>query len=118
MAGGDTRASTGYTFYFIQQRLSRLIAALEQDRPPTRSDSFADRRHRLYDSILLRVLQNRYYPGDSLFRRLFERNPPARLLSFLNGQTSIPAELALMQTAPVGVFSRALLEEMGRGRRG
>jgi lycopene beta-cyclase len=111
MAGGDTRASTGYTFLYIHRRVARLIDALVATGDPRAATTFSDRRHRLYDSTMLHVLAQDGYPGAELFTRLFERNPPARLLRFLNGETSIGEELAVMTTAPTGLFMRAFLRE-------
>lgn len=113
MAGGDTRASTGYTFWNIQQRLDRLVPALERGLPPHLPPTWAQRRHRLYDAVLLRVLQHNYADADRVFASLFANNPPQRVLAFLNGQSSLAEELALLASVPTGPFARALWEEVG-----
>ncbi len=112
MAGGDTRASTGYTFWSIQQRVERMVQHLEQHGTPLCPEPFSLKRARGYDTLLLHVLEKGLYPGDRFFRRLFERNPPARILAFLNAETSFAQELALMQTSPVSKFLRALRGEL------
>lgn len=109
MAGGDTRASSGYTFWYIQQRVAAIVDALQNGRHPLVPETFIQRRHRSYDSLLLKVLQRGYYPGDAFFGQLFAQNPPARVLAFLNGQTTLWQEIQLMQTAPIPQFLRALL---------
>ncbi|MEZ4984278.1 MAG: lycopene cyclase family protein [Saprospiraceae bacterium] len=112
MAGGHTRASTGYTFLYIHRRLRQLVNSLERHGHPYDTGDTRLLRHRLYDSTLLHVLAQGRYPGDALFGRLFRRNPPARLLSFLNGTTSLWEELRVMQTAPIGIFARAFASEV------
>lgn len=114
-AGGDTRASTGYTFWNIQQRLDRLVPRLEQGATPYLRPTWSQRRHRLYDSVLLRVLQHNYADADRIFASLFANNPPQRVLAFLNGQSSMRQELALLASVPTAPFARALWEEVATG---
>jgi len=112
--GGDTRASTGYTFLYIHRRIENIIKALTQKNDPRLEPSFSKKRHHLYDSAMLNVLQKQTYPGDRLFSRLFQRNPPRRLLRFLNGETSILEEIRVGATAPTWVFMRAVAESLSR----
>lgn len=110
MRGGATRPSTGYTFYALQ----RQLAALASDFP--RLDDLAPwpQRHLLYDATLLRILQNGELPGDELFVNMFAANPPARVLAFLNGETTFAEELQFMATAPIGLFGRRFVGEAVR----
>lgn len=114
MAGGDTRASTGYTFWNIQQRVDRIVRQLEQHGSVTDDEPWARRRSRYYDTLMLRVLHQQLHPGDELFRQLFERNPTPRLLAFLNAETTLPQEFALMSTTPIGKFLAAMGGELRR----
>lgn len=107
-AGGDTRASTGYTFIYIHRRIERLVDALVGGDKRLGEANWFAQRHRFYDSLMLKVLAEKRYPGDQLFARLFRDNPPARLLRFLNGESRLPEELALMSTTPIPVFLKAL----------
>jgi lycopene beta-cyclase len=113
-AGGDTRASSGYTFWYIQQRITKILQQLEAGKHPFTRESLPALRHRFYDHVLLKVLQDRHYPGDLLFRRLFAKNPAARLLAFLNGQTSFVKDILVMSTAPTKNFLQALLSPRRR----
>jgi hypothetical protein len=49
-----------------------------------------------------------------LFRHLFAKNPAARLLAFLNGQTSFASDVLVMSTAPTKNFLQALLSPWRR----
>lgn len=108
-AGGDTRASTGYTFLYIHRRIQRLLQALAKGDDRLGDLNWFDQRHQYYDSLMLKVLAEKRYPGDQLFARLFRDNPPPRLLRFLNGESHLPEELALMSTTPIPVFIRAMI---------
>ncbi len=114
MAGGDTRASTGYTFWNIQQRVNRMVNRMENGGTPLLSEPTARKRSRYHDKLLLHVLEKELFPGDVLFRQLFERNPPSRILAFLNAESSLPEELKIMRTAPVFQFTKALAAELFR----
>ena len=110
--GGDTRASTGYTFIYIHRRIEDIIAAFSRNGDPRLKSSFSKKRHHFYDSTMLHVLQEQTYPGDQLFSMLFRHNPPRRLLRFLNGESNILEEIRLGFTAPTLVFMRAIVESI------
>ena len=102
MAGGDTRSSTGFTFINIQRRVERIVKALEIGGNPGETTRF--NRFHWYDKVLLRVLEEKTYPGEQLFMRLFRRNPIQRMLAFLQGESRILMEIKVMQTAPLKEF--------------
>ncbi len=111
MAGGDTRASTGYTFLYIHRRVASIIESLEKHGHPLSSDTWRHWRHQQYDRIMLHVLCRQSVPGDELFRRMFEHNPPQRLLRFLNAESLFLEEAALMKSLPVSLFLRSAIRE-------
>ena len=108
LGGGAARPSTGYTFYGLQRQLMRIAASF----PDISATSVWPEKHRLYDATLLRILEQGKLPGDQVFVDLFERNPPARVLAFLNGESSLWQDLRLMGTTPIGVFGKAFVGEL------
>lgn len=110
-AGGQTKASSGYTFQFIQKQTAAIVANLAVGRPP-----FAKRkgnwRFQLYDNTLLHVMANQKMPGDAIFARLFAKNKAAAIFKFLDNETSLPEELKIMSTVPQGLFIKAALAEL------
>jgi len=102
MAGGDTRASTGFTFLNIQRRVEKIVKAMEMEKNPGESLLFD--RFRWYDSVLLRVLEEKRIGGEQLFMQLFKKNPIQRILAFLQGDSRIIMEIKVMQTAPLKEF--------------
>lgn len=115
-AGGDTKASTGYTFWRMQQYLQVVVEQLIEAGTPLVPTRIWQKRFHLYDSTLLRVLGEERMAGDVLFTYLFEKNPPQRLLRFLNDETHLWEELALMSTVPTGIFLKAFIEEVLKKR--
>lgn len=117
-AGGATRPSTGYTFTAMQRQASYVASALargDDDPEPPRP---YPRRHAWADAVVLRGLADGSIDGPAFFARLFDRNPPQRVLRFLDGTSGAASELALMATAPRGTMLRAAaLDAAGRARR-
>jgi lycopene beta-cyclase len=107
MRGGATRPSTGYTFLGLQRQLTKLARSF----PDLGNINPWPTRHVMYDATLLRILQNGELPADELFVDMFAKNPPERVLAFLNGETSFTDELRFMWTADVGLFGRRFVGE-------
>jgi lycopene beta-cyclase len=105
-AGGATRGSTGYTFAAMQRQAAAMAAALLAGREPLPPLAYPP-RHRWMDAVMLRAFDRGQVGGPELFVRLFDRNPPQRVLRFLDGATSPLEDLALMRTAPVPTMLRA-----------
>lgn len=99
-AGGYTNAATGYTFQNTQQKLKRLVESLEKTGSPKTKENWFNGRFRFYASVLLNVLEQKRHPAADIFARLYRKNPPARVFSFLDGDTNLWGELKLMNTVP------------------
>lgn len=115
-AGGDTKASTGYTFWRIQEYTQKVVALMAKEGHPYLKESTFQKRFKLYDSTMLKVLVKDRLAGDELFTYLFKKNPPQRLLRFLNEETHLFEELALMSTVPTLLFLKTFIEELSRKR--
>lgn len=110
-AGGNTKASSGYTFRFIQKHAVRIVASLQQDGHPFTAVAEAA-RFKLYDSLLLHILQHGQLEGAQIFSRLFRQNKAVTVLKFLDNETSPAEELRLMGSLPFFTFSRAAIQYM------
>jgi lycopene beta-cyclase len=108
MRGGATRPSTGYTFLALQRQLMEMARTF----PKLTNLAPWPVRHVLYDATILRILQNGELPADILFVDLFARNPPERVLAFLNGETSLAEELRFMWTTDISLFGRRFVGEL------
>jgi lycopene beta-cyclase len=113
--GGASKPSTGFTFRRIQQRTAAIVEALAQTGVPHVPDAQWARRFRLYDAMLLDVISTHGDRAAAIFAQLFRQNPPARLLAFLNEDTSFGAELAVMNSVPWAPFLAALGRQMRSG---
>ncbi len=111
-AGGQTKPSSGFTFRFIQKQSVQLAQALRQEKPLSLYSSFADKKFRLYDSILLRVLSSNKMGGDAIFARLFQKNTARKILSFLDNETSIWEDAGIIASMPSRIFLPAAWREI------
>ncbi len=111
--GGATRGSTGYAFAAMQRQgsamASAIVAAHTAGLPLTAAGIAPPRayprRHVWMDAVMLRALANNSLNGVEFFVRLFDRNPPSRVLHFLDGSTTPSQEIAIMATLPVKVMA-------------
>lgn len=105
-AGGQTKASSGYTFSFIQKQSENILQALIAGKPLNHIHA-NPARFQFYDSVLLYLLDKGHPPGDEIFARLFSRNKAADIFRFLDNETSLGPELKLISTLQFWPFLKA-----------
>jgi lycopene beta-cyclase len=111
MAGGQTKASSGYTFQFIQKQSQQIADCLVAGQSLfTIRDS--PKRFRFYDNTLLHILYNNTYPCDKIFSQLFKKNKPQQVLRFLDNETSLTQELKIISSLPTWPFLKAALKQL------
>lgn len=111
-SGGQTKASTGYTFQNIQKHSDQIIEALTLGKSLV-SLPKVSMRFPYYDGVLLRVLQERKVSGADVFFRLFQKNPGYRILRFLDNETHFWEEVAIMNSTPKEIFVKAAVRQWG-----
>jgi lycopene beta-cyclase len=111
-AGGQTKASSGYTFRFIQKHSARLVENLIKRNNPFVALPGSSRKFRFYDSTLLYILQQHKLPGDKIFTQLFKKNKPQQVLRFLDNETSLADEIKIFSSLPIGVFLKAAIKQL------
>lgn len=110
-AGGQTKASSGYTFQFIQKQAQKIVDFLSNGKNLNQLP-LSSRRFRFYDNVLLHILYYNKLPGDSIFSRLFKSNEPQQVLKFLDNETSPAEELKIISTLPTMPFLKAALKQL------
>ncbi|MGB0357499.1 MAG: lycopene cyclase family protein [Flavobacteriaceae bacterium] len=111
-AGGWTKASTGFTFKFIERKAKKLVSFLS-----TQSDMrLFEKRNRFwwYDLLFLDVLARYNHRGGFLFSRMFQHNNPITILRFLDEKTTFKEEVRIMRSFPVLMFVKELLRRLVR----
>lgn len=109
-AGGQTKASTGYTFQFIQ-RQAKAIAEKLKTGAPLENIARAPGRFQFYDNVLLRVLYEKQYPGADVFFDIFRKNKADGVLRFLDNRSGLLQELGIMNATPQLKFIKAAIRQ-------
>lgn len=94
--GGDTRGATGYTFINIQKTISEILHVWEISNSPIPIKESISAKHKLYDSILLNVLDRREYAGHELFCDLFKNTDACKIFEFLDAESSLLKDLRII----------------------
>jgi lycopene beta-cyclase len=111
-AGGQTKASSGYTFRFIQKHSARIVNSLIKKNNPFIAMPGGAGRFRFYDSTLLYILKHNKLPGDEIFTRLFKKNKPQPVLRFLDNESSPADELKIISSLPTLPFLKAAWKQL------
>jgi lycopene beta-cyclase len=109
-AGGQTKASSGYTFRFIQKHAAAITDGLIKKNNPFINAS--SKRFGFYDSVLLNILHNDKLPGDEIFTDMFKKNKPQQVLRFLDNETSLAEELKIFSTLPTLPFLKSAIKQL------
>jgi lycopene beta-cyclase len=109
--GGQTKASSGYTFQFIQKQSDAILRCL-----PGKKDLYktiaSSSRFRFYDRVLLDVLHKNRLTGKEVFSTLFKNNSPQQVLKFLDNETTLTEELKIISTLPTIPFLKAAISQL------
>jgi lycopene beta-cyclase len=104
--GGYTKATTGYTFSRIHDRCQEIVRALEEERPIP-EHPISSYRFRVYDIMMLYLLEREPEQAVKLLGQLFKRNSFENVLRFLNEETSLSEELAIFKKFSYMPFFRS-----------
>jgi lycopene beta-cyclase len=107
MQGGRIKPSTGFAYTRVQADSAAIVRSLlEHDQPfdvPEDSE-----RYRLYDSLLLDIMEREPEQIQPIFAALFKRNSIEQVLSFLDEQASLAQNVRMIATLPPLPFLQAL----------
>ena len=103
-AGGFTKASTGYTFQFVQKNVSQIVELLKFQKAPIAADSWNTKKYAWYDRTLLDVLLSKKVTGRDIFESLFRKNSPEKILSFLDNDSNFWEEFKIRNSVPLLPF--------------
>jgi lycopene beta-cyclase len=107
-AGGATRASTGFTFNGIQQQADQILSLMIANKLNNYDYRTAEKIHKQLDAVLLKLLDKKILTGEEIFGNLFYKNPAAKILKFLSGETTILETLQVMNSVQRLKFIKAI----------
>ena len=111
-AGGASKASTGFTFHFIQEESKQLVAHLKKHPTLKNYQPKSKGRFQFYDDVFLRVLREKKVPAFYLFNCMFRKLPAYLPLKFLSEETSLLEDIKILRVFPTMVFMKAAIGEL------
>lgn len=112
--GGDTRASTGYTFTNTQKTITKILASYQSHGHPFFANETIGLKQHLYDVTLLNVLAKEKYKGYQLFGDLFKNTRASVIFAFLDAETSFIQDLQIMKSLRILPFLREFTKAVYR----
>ncbi|MDA9235017.1 lycopene cyclase family protein [Polaribacter sp.] len=103
-SGGFTKASSGYTFQFIQKNVAEIVNNLEVGKRPNPSTAFKDKVYQWYDRTLLDVLLTKKLTGKEVFTKIFQKIPAKKILAFLGNESTLVEDISIMKSLPLKPF--------------
>ena len=112
-AGGQTKASSGYTFQFIQKQSAAIVKHIKENTLSAAVKPGAvSKRYNFYDAVLLQVLANKYADGSGVFTSLFRKNRPQAIFEFLDNESSLATDFSILQSLPTRPFLKAAAKQI------
>jgi len=99
-AGGFTKASSGYTFQFIQKNTEKIISNLRKGNYPNPKITFRDKMFQWYDRTVLEVIISQKMTGKEIFSIMFKKLPPEKILAFLGNESKFIDDIKIMNSLP------------------
>lgn len=112
ISGGFAKPSTGYTFLRGQKILTKVVQNISKGLPVDQALPFRKGRFKKYDSTLLKVLSKADNKGKESFTAMFRKNGMQAMFRFLDEETNLQEELAIMSSTPLLTFGKAFFESI------
>ncbi len=103
---GAIKPSTGYAFKNMFHHAEKTVDALLKNDPPAPIP--VSWRFRLYDRLLLMILNKQPSKGKLIFQSLFKKNSVKKVLKFLDEKTTVQEDAKIFLSLPFKPFLQAL----------
>ncbi len=111
-AGGDTRASTGYTFKNTQNTISTVIEHYKRSKLDILPTIKFNTKHHLLDSTILKVFEDGNYPPHEIFEDLFSKTSAKHIFKFLDGTSNLTTDVKVMKSLRAKYFTLAFVQSI------
>ncbi len=111
-AGSWVKPSSGYSFKNSGKNVGKVLENIKAGQPPARG--ILSPKFRFYDTVFLNVLYHHNEKGPGIFSDMYCKNPPERILKFLDEETSLLDDIKIISSFEKGVFIRAFFKTLFR----
>ena len=111
-SGGYTKASSGYTFQFIQKNIIEIINNLVEGNNIIQQTSFKNKYYQWTDRTLIDVLLSNKLTGKDVFTKMFQKVPAEKILAFLGNESSFIEDLKVFTSFPVKPFLTSGIKQL------
>lgn len=111
-AGGFTKASSGYTFQFIQKDVTEIVTRLKSGKNLNVNTSFENKLYNWYDRTLIDVLLSEKMTGAEIFTEMFQKNSPEKILAFLGNESTLLEDITIMTSLPTKPFLTSGIKQL------
>ena len=111
-AGGYTKASSGYTFQFIQKNTEQIIDRLEKNQVLMLQASFREKMFQWYDRTLIDVMLSKKMAGKEIFSLMFKKLTTDKILAFLANESTLLEDMKIMYSLPLKPFFTSGIKQL------
>jgi lycopene beta-cyclase len=105
---GAIKPTSGYGFKNMANYSQKLAKAISENTDlPTHYRKW---RFRLYDTLLLQILDQNPERGKEIFQTLFKTQTTPKILRFLDEETTIWEEITIFSKLPILLFLNSLVK--------
>lgn len=111
-SGGYTKASSGYTFQFIQKNIIEIINNLVEGNNIIQQTSFKNKYYQWSDRTLIDVLLSNKLTGKDVFTKMFQKVPVEKALAFMGNESSFLEDFKVFTSFPVKPFLTSGIKQL------
>ncbi len=113
--GGFVKPSSGFAFTRTYKRIKNIARDLEKNGQVKLSSLEASGKYKLYDNILLSILEKDNTAANAIFGKMFRNTPTVTILKFLDEESSLWEDLKIIRLFFFDKrFFKASIREVGR----
>ncbi|HVM87610.1 MAG TPA: lycopene cyclase family protein [Puia sp.] len=109
-SGGNTKASSGYTFQFIQKNTAVITNAMVKNGVPCVKTQ--KKKFEFYDGVFLNTLVTKKISGKEIFECMFNKNRVTDIFCFLDNESSIIQDIRVINSLPKFPFLKAAIQQL------
>jgi len=113
-AGSWIKPSSGYSFKNAERSAHRIVQNIISENPVDKG--LSRKKYNIYDTLFLDVLYEFNEKGEELFTTMYQKNTIQNIFRFLDEETSLAEDIAIMASFNLKTFMRAIINQYFKKR--